>query len=144
LTPLIKTLIEEHRRLNAMMEEMEPMLTGLKEPVSPVFQEKFRGLINSLTELLVVHGDLEARELVPVLKKRIPESEQWQIRMVEVQDEMILSEARHLQEIFVGTSTSVSAGRIKEGGAHLVRWIREHIMIEENNLFTKIDGGPEK
>jgi len=144
MTDLIITLIEEHRRLNAMMEEMERMITGLNEPVGPVLQKKFRGLIDPLIELLKVHGELESIKLFPILKKRIPEADQWQIRMVEVQDEMILAEARHLQELFAGPALPPPAGRVRESGAHLVRWIREHIMIEEQNLFTRIEGFPVK
>jgi hemerythrin-like domain-containing protein len=136
---LIERLIDDHRRLNAMIGEMEKMITGLKNPVSPIFQEKFRGLINPLTELLKVHDELETRELFPLLQKRVPEADQWQVRMVEVQDEMILAEARHFQELFAGAPSSVSAERIKESGAHLVRWIGEHIIMEEQNLFTLIE-----
>ncbi len=135
---LIEKLVDEHRRLNALIGEMEKMITGLKDPVSQVFQEKFRGLIDPLIELLEVHGELETRELFPILQKRIPEANQWQIRMVEVQDEMILAEARHFQELFAGAPSSVSAERIHESGAHIVRWIREHIVIEEQNLFTMV------
>jgi hemerythrin-like domain-containing protein len=135
---LIEKLVDEHRRLNALIGEMERMITGLKDPVSQVLQEKFRGLIDPLIELLEVHGELETRELFPILQKRIPEANQWQIRMVEVQDEMILAEARHFQELFAGAPSSVSAERIHESGAHLVRWIHEHIIMEEQNLFTML------
>jgi hemerythrin-like domain-containing protein len=133
---LIEKLIDEHRRLNALIGEMEGMITGLKDPVSQAVQEKFRGLIDPLIELLEIHGELETRELFPILQKRIQEANQWQIRMVEVQDEMILAEARHFQELFAGAPLSVSAERIHESGAHIVRWIREHIVMEEQNLFT--------
>lgn len=139
---LIERLVEEHRRLIALIGEMEKMITGLKEPVGLVIQEKFRGLIDPMVELLKAHGELEGRELFPNLQKRIPETNQWQIRMVEVQDEMILAEARHLQELFSGTPSSVSAERIRESGAHLIRWIREHIMMEEQNLFPMLEGSP--
>ncbi len=135
---LIERLVEEHRRLNAMTGELEKMITGLKDPVSQAFQEKFRGLIDPLIELIGVHDELETRELFPALRKLVPEAHQWQIRMLEVQDEMILAEARHFQELFAGAPSSVSAQRIKESGAHLVRWIGEHIMMEEQNLFTML------
>jgi hemerythrin-like domain-containing protein len=136
---LIERLVDDHRRLDAMIGEMEKTIKGLKNPVSPVIQEKFRGLIDPLTELLMAHDELETRELFPILQKRVPKADQWQIRMVEVQDEMILAEARHFQELFTGAPSSASAERIRVSGAHLVRWIREHIMIEEQNLFTLIE-----
>lgn len=138
MSNLIEKLVDEHRRLNAMTGEIAKMITGLKDPVSQVFQEKFRGFIDPLIELLEVHGELETRELFPILQKRVPEADQWQVRMLEVQDEMILAEARHFQELFAGAPSSVSAERIHESGAHLVRWIREHIMMEEQNLFTMV------
>ena len=143
MTNLIEQLVEEHRRLIALTDEMENMIKGLKDPVSPVVQGKFRGLIDPLIELLKVHDELERRELFPILQKRIPEANQWQVRMVEVQDEMILAEARHFQELFAGAPSSVSVERIRESGAHLVRWIGEHIVMEEQNLFTMIENRQE-
>ncbi|MBI3812443.1 MAG: hemerythrin domain-containing protein [Nitrospirae bacterium] len=140
---LIERLVDEHRRLNAMTGEMAKMITGLKNPVSRAFQEKFRGFIDPLIELLAVHGELEARELFPILRKRNPEAHQWQVRMVEAQDEIILAEARNFQELFAGAPSPVPAARIKESGAHLVRRIDEHIMIEEQNLFTMIENRQE-
>ncbi|MBI3811805.1 MAG: hemerythrin domain-containing protein [Nitrospirae bacterium] len=139
---LIENLVAEHRRLSALTGEMGRMIKGLRDPVPPVFQEKFRRAIDPLIELLVVHGELEARELFPILRKRNPEANQWQVRMVEAQDEMILAEARHFQELFAGAPSPVPAARIKESGAHLDRRIDEHIMIEEQNLFTMLEGSP--
>lgn len=139
---LIEKLVEEHRRLSALTGEMGRMIKGLKDPVRPDFQETFRRTIDPLIGLLVAHGELETRDLFPILQKRIPEADRWQVRMLEVQDEMILAEARHFQELFSGAASPVPAERIRESGAHLIRWIDEHIVIEEQNLFTKLEGSP--
>lgn len=138
MTELIERLVEEHSRLNAMTVEMETLMKDLKDPVSADVEEKFRGIINPLVELLRAHDELERRELFPHLQTQIPEANQWQIRMVEVQDELILAEARHFQDQFSVSPTPASAGRIRQMGAHLVRWIREHIEVEENNLFPML------
>jgi hemerythrin-like domain-containing protein len=139
MTNLIEQLLKEHRRLIAMTGEMETMIKGLKDPVGRVVQGRFRGLIDRLIELLKVHDELEKRELFPILQNRIPEGNLWQVGMMGVQDEMILAEARHFQELFPGSPSPASAERIRESGAHLVRWIREHIAVEEQNLFPWLE-----
>jgi hemerythrin-like domain-containing protein len=139
MTNLIEQLLKEHRQLIALTGEMETMIRDLNDPVSPVVEGKFRGLIDPLIELLIAHDELERRELFPILQERIPEANQWQVRMVEVQDEMILAEARHFQEHFSGSPSPASAERIKKKGAQLFRWIREHVAVEEQNLFPLVE-----
>jgi hemerythrin-like domain-containing protein len=59
--------------------------------------------------------------------------------LMKVQDEMIPVEARQFQDLFPGSPSAASAERIRESGAHLVRRIREHIAVEERNLFPWLE-----
>jgi hemerythrin-like domain-containing protein len=139
---LIEKLKKEHRQLMALVVEMEVAVMGIEDPVPPHVREKLRETVQRFFEQLTSHDELERRELFPVLRKHIQEADQWQAGMIEIQDEMILTEARHFLELVSKESSSVSADRVLEGSSHLIRWVREHVMIEEQVLFPRLEGTP--
>jgi hypothetical protein len=63
--------------------------------------------------------------------------------MTETQDEMLLQEVRHLHELVSGLPSSVSVEQLKRSMAYLVQWLREHVRIEEEDLFPKLQGRSE-
>jgi hypothetical protein len=73
----------------------------------------------------------------------LPETDRWLIKMLELQDNLRLKEARQLYELVSGMPSAVPVERLKEGGAHIGRWVQEHVTIEENRLFPKLQTPPE-
>jgi len=136
ITQLIKTLMDEHRRLLALVGELEAILPD--KSARPPDLTRFRPLLERLIELLTAHGQLEMTELFPILQKRLPENDQWQIKMLEIQDEAIFTEARHLLEWMLDHPSPASSARLREDGARLIRWAREHVGFEEERLFPRL------
>ena len=139
----LKILKEEHRQLLSEVGELERIVTGLTNRLSPTVQEELKELLQRFIQLLSSHIEGEASNFFPNLKARLPETDHWQLAMLETQYEMLLSEAQHLHELVSGVPSSIPVDRLKEGGVHLVRWLREHVMIEEERLFPKLQGPPE-
>lgn len=138
----IDTLKEDHRRLLIQVGELEKMLTGLTDPISAAARNGIRELLQRCIELLKSHDEREKAELFPVLRSRLPESDEWQVGMIEIEDEMILREAQHLYELASDVSSSVPVARLKEGGARVIRWLRVHVKVEEERLFPRLQDLP--
>jgi hemerythrin superfamily protein len=130
---ILDQLRDDHRRLLALGEELERAYDGNRPDVT-----RFQRLCEQIIALLTAHGRLEVETLFPALKASLPKSDRWQIVMLEIQDEAILVETRHLLE-WCANPAVVPAGRFQEGGARLVRWVREHVAIEEERLFPRLD-----
>lgn len=133
---LVDLLVEEHRRLLALSGELEVVLPP-QSARSPD-RTRLRRLLEQFIELLTTHGQLEVTELFPALEKRLPKADHWQIKMLEIQDEAILSEARHLQEWLLEHPADDSLGKRREDSARLIRWAREHVSFEEERLFPQL------
>jgi hemerythrin-like domain-containing protein len=140
---ILNSIKEGHRKLLAQAGELEGILTGLGGSFGPTAQEEFRQLLRRFIELLASHSKLETTEFFPMLQGHLSEANRWQVRMVEIQDEVILRQACQLYELSSGVSSSVPVERLKEDGTYLVRWVREHVMVEEEHLFPAIQGSLE-
>ena len=137
MNKLVNLLVEEHRRLLALTKEMEEVLPPKSSARSPD-RTRLKQLLEQFIELLTTHGQLEVTELFPALEKRLPKADHWQIKMLEIQDEAILSEARHLYEWLVEHPPAASFGKRREDGARLIRWSKEHVGFEEDRLFPRL------
>jgi hemerythrin-like domain-containing protein len=133
---LVNFLIEEHRRLLVLIGEME----GILPPKSarPPDRTRLQQLLEQFIELLTTHGRLEVTKLFPALEQRLPKADHWQIKMLEIQDEAILSEARHLHEWLQEHPPTASFGARREDSARLIRWAHEHVKFEEERLFPPL------
>jgi hemerythrin-like domain-containing protein len=136
---LVDLLVEEHRRLLALSGELEVILPS--KSARPPDRPRLRRLLEQFIELLTAHGQLEVTELFPALEKRLPQADHWQIKMLEIQDEAILSEARHLHEWLLEHPAAASLGTRQEDSARLIRWTREHVGFEEERLFPPLLNG---
>jgi hemerythrin-like domain-containing protein len=130
-------LKNEHRQLLALAGEMEDLLPSASmDTVAAPTQMRVRQLLEQIIALLAVHGEKEGEALFPMLRARLPETDHWQIRMTEIQDEAIVVEARHLIDWCAGSAPP--AARFREHGVRLARWLREHVLIEEERLFPRL------
>jgi len=132
----VSHLMEEHRRLMALIKALDAILSPKSIP--PADHTKLRQLFEQVIELMVTHGELERVKLLPALQRCLPEVDHWQIKMLEIQDEAILSEARHLHEWLVEHPFPASFERLQKDGVRLIRWAREHIGFEEERLFPRL------
>ncbi len=133
---LVELLVEEHRQLLALIETLEAILSP--GSVHSAGHTKLRQLLEQVIELMATHGEKETAELFPALQRSLPTADHWQIKMLEIQDEAILSEARHLHEWLVEHPSPASFGRLQKDGARLIRWAQEHIVFEEERLFPRL------
>jgi hemerythrin-like domain-containing protein len=133
---LVKLLVEEHRRLMALIEALDAILSP--KVIPPANHTKLRQLFEQVIHLMAAHGETERKKLLPALQRRLPEADHWQIKMLEIQDEAILSEARHLHEWLVEHPPPASFERLRKDGVRLIRWAREHIGFEEERLFPRL------
>ena len=140
---LLNTLKEDHQRLLIQVEELDKILKRRIGSFSPATQEELQELLQRFIQLLLSHIEGEKTKFFPNLLSRLPEADRWQVRMVEVQYEMLLSEARHLSEFVSGVPSSILVKQLKESVTRLARWMREHVTIEEERLFPKLQGPPE-
>ena len=139
---LLDTLKADHQRLLAQTEEIERILPGLTDPLNSTVRDRLLDPLQQLITLLKSHDEMERRELFPVLRAHLPEANEWQVGMMEIEDEMILREAQHLHELASDVSSSVPVARLKESGARVVRWMRVHVRIEEERLFPRLQDLP--
>lgn len=130
-------LKEDHSRLLAEVRKLEEILNPMKAPLNPPARERFLEFLKNLTDLLEAHVELESNQFFSRLRSVLPEKDQWQLRMMEVQDEMILNQVKRLYEMASAAPHCISVTQLKDSGMHLTRWIREHIIIEEEHLFPK-------
>lgn len=140
---LIKTLIADHQRLLVVAKGLEGTLPELTDSLNPTALDKLRRQLQQLIELLSSHGERERNGLFPVLRNRLPRADYWQIGMTESQDEMLLNEIRHLHELVSNPPLSVSVDQLRKNVTHFIRWLREHVRIEEEDLFPKLQGRSE-
>jgi len=138
LPELIALLKEEHREALAFSHELEAVLPAPRaQVVAASTRPKLKQLLDRVINLLAAHGKREVEVLFPLLLARLPKTDHWQVRMLEIQDEAILVEAGHLRD-WCAEAPAPSAARFREHGVRLVRWLREHVAIEEERLFTKL------
>jgi hemerythrin-like domain-containing protein len=133
---LVNLLMEEHRRLLSLTGEVETIL--LATSARPPDRSALKRLLENIIELLTTHGQLEERELFPTLERILPPADHWQVKMLEIQDESILSEARHLYEWLLEHSATAPIDKRREDGARLIRWTQEHVKFEEERLFPQL------
>ncbi|MEW6324553.1 MAG: hemerythrin domain-containing protein [Nitrospirota bacterium] len=134
----IQSLKEDHRQLLALAGEAEALLV-LESPsmMPPPERERLRACLQRLIELLAAHGRIEEQQLFPALRLRLAEADHWQVKMIEVQDEAILTLARDLAAWSAGAA-SCPPEWVRESGSRLLRWLHEHVVIEEERLFPKL------
>ena len=133
---LLDLLVEEHRQLLALTEQLSAIL--LSESVRPDDRTRLRQLLAQFLELKTTHGQKEVAELFPALEQTLPQADYWQIKMLEIQEESILSEARHLYQWMADNPSSASFERLREDGARMIRWMQEHVKFEEERLFSRL------
>ncbi len=137
-------LTEDHVELLAEAAELKRVFAGRDFPLNAEALGAVRNLLDQVIDRLESHGMREADWLFSVLEKKMDEGSRWQVRMMEIQDEMILTEAKCLRELVSGAPASIARDRLREGGMHLTRWIREHVEIEEKHLFPRLKDPPEE
>jgi len=133
---LLDLLVEEHRQLLALTGQLSAILSS--ESIRPDDRARFRRQLEQFLELKTAHGQKEVAELFPALEQVLPQADHWQIKMLEIQEESILSEARHLYQWMVDNPASASFERLREDGARMIRWMREHVKFEEERLFSRL------
>lgn len=139
----VKTLIADHQRFLVLAKELEGILSELTDSITPSVLEGLRKRFQQIIELLSSHVERKRNELFPVLRDRLPKANYWLMEMTEPQDEMLLNEVRQLHDLVSGLPSPISAEQLKKSVAQLNRWLREHVMIEEEHLFTRLQGPPE-
>jgi hypothetical protein len=139
---LLGKLQDDHRQLLALVDRLEHLLARLTNPPTPADLTALQEALEQFIAKLSSHGAWESREFFPALRGRLNEGEQWLIGMTEIQDEAMLSEAEGLHRLVSDATSIQPIGKLKEDGGRLVRWVREHVMIEEERLFTKLDRPP--
>ena len=135
---LLDLLKEEHRRLLALADELSAILSSAS--ASSDDRARLRQLLEQFLELKTAHGHKEVAEFFPALERVLPQADQWQIKMLEIQEEAILSEARHLYEWLLEHPATASLGQRREDSARLIRWSKEHVGFEEERLFPRLLG----
>ena len=138
----LDTLKVDHQRFLNQVGEIERILREISEPLSPATQHELRDRLQQLIELLSSHDELERKELLPALRRHLPKDDEWLAGMLEIEDEMILKEARQLYELSLGTPSPISVERLRESGARVVRWMRVHVKVEEERLFPRLQDLP--
>ncbi|HTP42691.1 MAG TPA: hemerythrin domain-containing protein [Nitrospiria bacterium] len=133
---LLIQLKREHEQVLDLARELEGFLPPPKSN-NALQTAQLRMSLERLTVLLAEHGKKETDLLFPELLSRLPKSDHWQVRMLEIQDEAIGVEARHLLD-WCTTPTAPPLARVREHGVRLVRWLREHVAIEEERLFPRL------
>jgi hemerythrin-like domain-containing protein len=133
---LLDLLVDEHGQLLALTGKLSAILSS--DTVRPDDRARLRRLLEQFLELKIAHGQKEVAELFPALEQVLPQADQWQIKMLEIQEESILSEARHLYQWMVDNPASGSFEQLREDGARLIRWMREHVKFEEERLFSRL------
>jgi len=141
-TPLLPELVAllkgEHQTLLALARDLETVLPAPRaKSVAVSTQPKLRQFLDRIIALLTAHGRMETEALFPALLARLPHSDHWQVRMLEIQDEAILVEAGHLRD-WCAEAQAPPAARFREHGVRLERWLREHVAIEEERLFPRL------
>jgi len=135
---LVAILQEEHQRLIAFAHELETVLPAPRaKTIAASTRPKLKQLLTQVITLLTAHGKMEAEALFPALLSRLPQADHWQVRMLEIQDEAILVETGHLRD-WCAEAHAAPAARLREHGVRLVRWLREHVAVEEERLFPQL------
>ena len=136
----INQLKEDHQKLLSLVEGLGKIVSAeMKGPLSSRDQEKLGRLIQEFIQQLHAHVQKELAELFPALEASLPKEEHWILKMMEIQEEAIMTEALHLHEWSSDKSSTMPAHRLRESVARLSRWIREHVVMEEERLFPKLD-----
>lgn len=133
---LLDQLKREHQQALALAGELEGLLPPPRAENHLAYVQ-IRQPLERLIALLSEHGKRETEFLFPVLLSRLPQTDHWQIRMLEIQDEAIGVEAHHLLDWCRAPSPPPSA-QVREHGLRLVRWLREHVAVEEERLFPRL------
>jgi hemerythrin-like domain-containing protein len=130
---LLDLLVQEHRRLLELTDQLSALLSS--KSIRPDDYAQLRHLLEQFLELKTAHGQKEVAELFPALENALPQADRWQIKMLEIQEESILSEARHLYAWVTEHPAAAPFERLREDGARMIRWMREHVQFEEDRLF---------
>jgi hemerythrin-like domain-containing protein len=70
---LVKLLVEEHRRLMALIEALEAILSP--RSISPADHMTLRQLFGQVIELMATHSETEREKLLPALQRCLPEAD---------------------------------------------------------------------
>ena len=135
---LLDLLKEEHRRLLALTGELSVILSSASDRSDD--RARLRQLLEQILELKTNHGQKEVAELFPALERVLPQDDYWQIKMLEMQEESILSEVRHLHERMAENFSADLLKRFREDGGRVNRWMQEHVKFEEERLFPRLLG----
>jgi hemerythrin superfamily protein len=142
MSDLSHHLKKDHRWLLQLAAALEQAVSAeFTHPGTSAARWEIQELLAQLIELLNAHGQKEEVEFFPTLRARLPESDRWQLKMVEVQDEAILMLANDLYGWSTGAS-SFPPEWVQENSARLLRWLQEHVVVEEERLFPRLDDPP--
>jgi hemerythrin-like domain-containing protein len=136
MVDLLDLLRREHQQALALAGELEGFLPPQKVK-NRLASAQIRQPLERLIALLSSHGKRETESLFPVLLSRLPRTDHWQIRMLEIQDEALGVEARHLLD-WCRAPLPPPSEQVREHGLRLVRWLREHVAVEEERLFPRL------
>jgi len=131
---LLARLKDEHGELLVLAQQLEGVLPSPSSKTVGKAAELL-WLLERISALLIEQGKKEMDRLFPALFARLPEADHWQLRMMEIQDEAIAVEARHLIDWCAGTTPD---DRFREHGLRLARWMCERVSIEEERLFPRL------
>lgn len=137
---LLNRLEQEHHQLQEMAEEIGRIFAGDVAAMAQVAPDRQRlvAALRDMMELLQSHEQQEKLALFPILQRMLPKDDHWQIKMMEIQSEAIISEATHLHDWAMGSAPALSTARLRETMARLLRWLREHVVMEEERFFSKL------
>jgi iron-sulfur cluster repair protein YtfE (RIC family) len=129
-----RTLLEIGDELGALAADSDIGSSGQRDLRKP----RLREILARMLELFNVHERKEVQELFPALLRVLPEEDHWQIKMIEIQSEAIAVEATHLLARASDAAPALRDTQLQETVARLLRWLREHAMMEEERLFPKL------
>jgi len=138
---ILERLTAEHRQLLTQAEAIGSALSAHHAfENTPAARRRVHHLLQPFIERLKGHAESELKELFPVLRDRLPHADEWQVRMLEIQDEALLALAHDLLDWSANHST-LPVTQVQEKAARLIRWMEEHVTIEEERLFPRLSSG---
>lgn len=138
---IINLLKREHLVLLGHTRDLGDILAGSGGLTDKDTRIRISATVGDMYRLLKSHGELENERLYPALRIAFGEETDWMLGMTEMQDEMILNEAKRLYDFATLQPSSVLQNEFELAVANLIRWIGEHVAFEEEKLFPRYPGG---
>lgn len=147
LADAIRTLEEDHRRINDDLQRLESLIAGLTDGGSEAVRRVLAASAFFQKNLLP-HLVMEEEQIFPRLKERLPEEATRAIKNLLIDHEILRSNYRAyldpLTELAKSSSPATDRTATVRGAAgRLIAALRRHIKKEEQGLFAAaLDAAP--